>query len=193
MAQNPNKPSIPPEAKKVFQGDRWAIWQWQQRMNDGSTQTFETPERADGVSAIAINKDKKIALLTQIQVPSPDTFFCFPGGEVDPGETPEQACKRELLEEAGCKAGTLEFWKSYYPSSRLAYGFHYFIARDCEVVAPLSPDPGEQITVSWITFDEMFQLALEPKFRHDDFTRDLMGMMLHPEKKEVFRRLLFGV
>lgn len=189
MAQNPNKPSIPAEATKVFQGERWSIWQWQQRMNDGTTETFEIPERADAVTAIAI-KDDRIALLHQIQIPSPEPFLCFPGGEVEQGETNEQALHRELLEETGCRADAIEFWKSYYPTNRLAYGFHYYIARNCQVVAPLTPDAGEQITVGWITFEELFPLAFNEQFRHTDFSRDLMDMMLHPEKKQAFKQLL---
>jgi len=97
---------------------------------------------------------------------------------------------RELLEESGCRAGSVDFWKAYYPNTRFVLGYYYFIARDCEVVAPLDPDPGEQIAVRWITFDQLFELVYEPRFRHKDFTRELMDMMLHPEKKEAFRILL---
>jgi len=189
MAQNPNKPSIPPEAKKVFQGELWTIWQWQQRMNDGTLQTFEIPERADAVTAIAI-KDNRIALLTQIQIPSPELFLCLPGGEVESGETNEHALHRELLEETGCRARSIDFWKSYYPTNRIAYGFHYYIARDCKVLASPTPDAGEKITVGWITVEELFSLAFDERFRHADLSRDLMDMMLHPEKKQAFRTLL---
>jgi len=72
-----NKPQIPQGAIKAFQGVKWAVWQWQQELNDGSTETFEMLERADSATAIAVHNGK-IALLTEIQTPSKEPFFFFP-------------------------------------------------------------------------------------------------------------------
>ncbi len=45
--------------------------------------------------------------------------WCLPGGHVDPGEEPEAAAHRELLEETGLKVEQLSlFWRGIAPSAR---------------------------------------------------------------------------
>lgn len=51
-----------------------------------------------------VAEDGKILIVSRRDDP---TKFSFPGGKVDPGETPEEAAKRELEEETGLVASAL--------------------------------------------------------------------------------------
>lgn len=59
------------------------------------------PERREAVRAIVLDAERRI-LLARIEHPvSRDAWWITPGGGVDPGESDEDALRRELREEAG--------------------------------------------------------------------------------------------
>ena len=68
----------PDSAKLMFKGVIFEVYQWQQQMYDGSTETFEALKRPDTVSIIPVTKDKKFIILRQEQ-PGLVSRLGFPG------------------------------------------------------------------------------------------------------------------
>lgn len=85
---------VPSQAKRVFKGIIFDVYQWEQELFDGSKQTFEMLKRPDTVEVIAV-KDGSILMSRQSQ-PNKHDFFSLFGGRVEPDEEPLAAAQREL-------------------------------------------------------------------------------------------------
>jgi 8-oxo-dGTP pyrophosphatase MutT (NUDIX family) len=82
-----------------------------------------------------------------------------PAGRVDPGETPEEAAAREVVEETGWRPGALTPLVTYQPQNGLSdQRFHLFAAAGATHVGDPS-DPGESDRVEWRTLDDVRDLV----------------------------------
>lgn len=184
------KSYIPPEAKMVFKGVRYEVWQWEQKMYDGSTATFERITRRDSVNILAVVGD---SLIVQKQE-QPGWFgplTTLPGGIVDEGEEPLAAAKRELLEETGFVSDDWVLWESATPSLTTMFTAYTFIARNCKKNEEPRSDAGEKIENRFASFEEFLELSEDPLFRELEVAFGLLRVRLDPAKKEEFRKLLF--
>ncbi len=100
---------LPPHAKRVFKGEIFDVYQWEQPLFDGTAALFEKLKRDDVVTVIPILPDGQILVADEEQ-PGHAPFLSLIGGRVEPGETPEAAAVRELSEEAGIEAEQLDLW-----------------------------------------------------------------------------------
>jgi 8-oxo-dGTP pyrophosphatase MutT (NUDIX family) len=69
-----------------------------------------------GCSAVIFDEARKKVLLTRR---SDNGLWCLPGGAVDPGETVEEACVREIWEETGLQAQVVRLAGVYSDPNRL--------------------------------------------------------------------------
>ena len=84
----------------------------------------------------AITTDRRIITLWQYKHGARASGLTFPAGIIEPGEPPEEAMRRELLEETGYAAGAARFLGRYVCNSNQGAGWaHLFILEDCTPVA----------------------------------------------------------
>ncbi len=181
---------IPPHAKKVFTGILFNIYQWEQKMFDGTTQTFEMLERPDTVQVIATNGDR--IFLANEQQPDKPPFMCLLGGRLEKDEDPLAGAKRELLEESGLSSTDWELYQIYKPQSLVEWNVHVYLARDCKKIAEPDVDPGEKIILKSVSFTEFVEEVTKAGFRGREITEEVLRMQLDPIKMKVFQKKLFS-
>lgn len=94
---------IPPEADCVFRGEIYEVYQWLQKMPDGSVETFEMLRRPDTVMVIALDEAGDVLVIDEEQPGGIVRKNHLPVGRVDSSdESVLAAAQRELREETGC-------------------------------------------------------------------------------------------
>ncbi len=182
---------IPENAKKVFEGVIFRVYQWEQKLFDGTTTTFERVHRIPASFIIPVVGDTIV--IQHEEQPARPPFISFPGGRFDSfDEDGLVAAKRELLEETGFVSDDWELWQEGVFRGSFAKEDMFFIARDCKKIEEPKGEPGEKIRLEYVTFDQLLDLGENPEFRLQDVSLEFLKMKLHPEYKEQFRKKLFG-
>lgn len=179
---------IPDNAKCVYKGKIFDIYQWQQLMYDGTTKTFEKLKRADTVVVFPVLDDGTI-FLTEQEQPGKAPFIGACGGRVDEGEGVLEAAKREFLEEVGYVATEYVLWKSAQPASKIDWAVYFFIAKGCKRVADQVLDGGEKIELKPVTFDELLQTGRDKRFAEKEIIPDFYEALVDPAKYAELKQL----
>jgi len=105
----------------------------------------------DWVHVIALTPDGQAVLVRQFRAGVHADTLEFPGGMVDPGETPEHAAARELGEETGFVAAHWTALGACHPNPALQTNrLHSFLALDCLRTTDPRPDSGEDVRVELV-------------------------------------------
>ncbi len=182
---------LPPQAKRVFKGAIFEVYQWPQEMYDGTTATFEMLKRPDTVVVIPVTEQGEIVYILEEQ-PGHPPKYSFPGGRLDEGEELHAAALRELHEETGYDVGTCELLYSVDPESKIDWRIHVFIAKGCKKMMNQNLDAGERIEVRTMSFDEMLVRVREPEFQADVFRLWVLEALVDPQKMNQLRRLILS-
>lgn len=181
---------LPENAKKVFQGILFSVWQWEQQLFDGSKATFEKIKRRDTVGVIGVTEDKKILLTLQEQ-PGIQSFFGTPGGIIDEGEDVFEAAKRELLEETGCVSDKWELFDATQPTTKVDWAIFMFLAKDCKKIQEQKLDPGEKLEVLEVSWEEFLDYSKRKEFRDTELALKIYRESTTPEALEKLRQKIF--
>jgi ADP-ribose pyrophosphatase len=97
---------------------------------DGRVALREIVEHAGGAAVVAVDDDDNVLLVRQHRPAVGADLLELPAGLVDPGESPLETARRELEEETGFRAASVEPLISFYSSPGFCTELlHVFVAR----------------------------------------------------------------
>jgi ADP-ribose pyrophosphatase len=178
---------IPSSAVRVFEGELFDVYQWQQEMFDGSLRTYENLRRADTAIVIGI-VDEKIVIIKDTQ-PHKGTRYVFPGGRVDSNldDSTLAAAQREIREETGYEFDTWKLVLVEKPESKLEHFVYMYVATNPISLSRQTLDAGgEKIEVQLASYDEALEMMsgkLGEPTEHAflEKARSLEGLLQLPE------------
>lgn len=149
---------IPDIASKVFMGKIFDVYQWEQRLFDGSTTTYEMLRRPDTVLVIALDDDDQVIVMREQQSGLPPREVRVPGGKVNvDDESTLAAVQRELFEETGIRMKQWVFAEVVQPEIKLEWFIHVFVARGIASTGMAQTDAGEKIDLGRMSYEVLRQ------------------------------------
>ena len=144
----------------------------------GATGIREVVRHPGGAVVVPLLGDGRVVLVRQLRYPFGRHLLELPAGKLGPGEDPAVAAGRELTEETGWVAGSLEKLTSIYTSPGFCdEELHIFLGRDLRE----SPDghkreEGEySMTLHMMTLEEAVDLVIRGEIRD---AKTIAGLLL---------------
>ncbi len=119
---------------------------------------WEIVEHKDAVAVLAV-RDGRVLMVEQYRPAIRRTTLELPAGLIEPGESPPEAARRELMEEAGYDAELKELFSFHSSPGFTDERITLFEAARLEP-RRRPPDPGETLRVRWVPVEEAIQAFL---------------------------------
>ena len=148
----------------------------------GKAVVREIARHPGGAVAVPLLDDGQVLLVTQLRYPVGKRVTELPAGKLAPGEDPMLAAGRELAEETGYSAGSLEHLATVFTTP----GFcdevlHIYLARGLSLI-PGGPrrEEGEQnMTVEEVPLAEAVERAVRGEYQD---AKTIIGLLLAEKK-----------
>ncbi len=110
-------------------------------------------------SIFALTNDEKVILVRQFKYGIRRSVLELPSGFIDDGESPQEAAVRELAEETGYVADSLELVRTFVPDpTNSTTLMHLFLARGVRHELAQKLDPAEDIEVEVVSLAQLHDL-----------------------------------
>ena len=150
-----------------FDGVRFNVVQKVYQDENGKTFVRDCVNPGEAAVILPIDENNNVVFVKQIREAVGFLSLELPAGMVDPGEEPIDTARRELEEETGIRAKTVEHLISVYPSSGYtSEKIQIFYAKDFEKGNQKLDDTEHIEEIERIPLDRCLELINENYFKH---------------------------
>lgn len=145
--------------EELFSSHGWLVTLESAPLPDGRTKTGVRIHRADAAHIIAVPSPGRVLLIREFRPFYGQYIWMLPSGKADKEDDIVAAAQRELREETGFEAMSVEHFSTVNHTDALTFSNHIFIATDLRK-NPLPQDPDELIEVHDLPVDEALENVL---------------------------------
>lgn len=170
----PTPPERVLESRSIYQGRKVHLRVDTVELPGGARSLREIVSVPQAVVILPLTDDGQVYLVRQYRAAIGDYLLELPAGTLDPGESPEQCARRELIEEIGMQAGTWQLLTSFYTVPGICDEvIHLFLARQLSP-AHAQPDADEFIEVISLPMDQAIAMARSGQLRD---AKSIIGLL----------------
>ena len=145
------KPETVISEETIFEGRVMDLSLRRAELADGTIVDREVVVNKGAVVIVPVTANNEVRLVRQYRAGPQEWVIELPAGGLGPGEDPDEAAPRELLEETGDRAATWEKLGGFYSAPGILTEYlHLYLARD------LTPGPNN------LEFDEHIEVLTVP-------------------------------
>ena len=132
------------------------------RLPDGTVTDYHHVDESPAVVILPLTPDGDVVVIEEWRQAVDSVNRGLPAGSVEGSEDLFAAARRELREETGYEAGSLEHLLSTEPSNGIANSVHHhFVAHDCTPTAEQDLDDNESIRADVTDYDDFLASVID--------------------------------
>lgn len=168
-------PEIIISENTIFEGRVMDLKLRQIKLADGQEARREIVVNKGAVVIVPMTASNEVRLLRQYRSAAEKWIFELPAGTLEPGENPDEAAPRELIEETGDTAAHWQKLHGFYSAPGLFTEFlHCYLATDL-TPGPTHQESDEHIEVTTVPWIEIIAMV---KNHHIEDAKSIAALML---------------
>lgn len=161
--------------EEIYKGKIISVFRCKVKLFNDRIALREKVVHPDSAAVIVTNDKQEILLVCQFRQAAGEVIWEIPAGKLDPGETPLEAARREVMEETGCRIDSIKKLMEFYPSPGImTEKMNLYIAKT-KHIEEAKPDTDEVIDSRWFSCSEIERMVLDGEIKD---AKSIIGILL---------------